>query len=369
MKNQVFLLALLALLPLGLFSKDFWKVNAKGRMELTRVGASHFANLALKCLQQEYPQKLDHVMNDATEVRAPKEIHPAFYGCFDWHSCVHGHWMLVRLLKEFPDLPEGPEIRLKLRQNLTPANIAAEVDYLAQANRKSFERTYGWAWLLQLHLELATWKDRDGEQLAANLRPLADAFTTKYMDFLPRQSYPIRTGEHPNTAFGLCFAWDWAEFTQNDSLQALITRTARHYYDHDVNCPASWEPGGSDFLSPCLEEADLMRRVLPPEEFRQWWGAFLPDLALGNKPGWLKPAEVSDRTDPKIVHLDGLNFSRSWCLQGVAEVLPAKDPARKSLQQLAKTHLEASLQHVASGDYAGEHWLASFAVYALMAGK
>ena len=355
----------MALIPLGSLGQAFWVKTPDGQVRLTEAGASHFARLALRCLQQEYPQKLDHVINDSTDLKSPRALHPAFYGCFDWHSCVHGHWMLARLLRLYPSLPEGPEIRQKLSENLTAENIAAEVAYLQQPNRKSFERTYGWAWLLQLARELEHFRDPQAQQWAANMRPLARAFSERYRDFLPKQTYPIRTGEHPNTAFGLTFAWDYATFTRDKALEQAVNEAARRYFNRDIGCPANWEPGGSDFLSPCLEEADLMRRILPEREFRSWWGAFLPELALGKSPRWLQPAEVSDRTDPKIVHLDGLNLSRAWCLKGIASSLPKKDPARRKLLDLAALHLEASLPHIASGDYAGEHWLASFAVYAL----
>jgi hypothetical protein len=294
-------------------------------------------------------------------------MHPAFYGCLDWHSSVHGHWMLVRLLRQFPALPEAARIRSALNANLTAENIAAEVAYLNQANRQSFERTYGWAWLLKLAQAVQDWNDEDGKRWSSNLRPLAEAFAQKYVGFLPKQTYPIRTGVHPNTAFGLAFALDYATTSGNKPLKSLIEERSRTYFANDVNYPASWEPGGEDFFSPALIEADLMRRVLKPAEFEQWFHRFLPDVARGEPKTLLLPATVSDRSDPKLVHLDGLNLSRAWCMRSIASALSPNDPARRMLTAAADTHARDALAHVASGEYAGEHWLASFAVYLLTA--
>src|SRR5262252_3412645 len=234
---------------------------------LTQTQASHFAALAMKCIQKEYPNKLDHVNNDAADVRSPRAMHPAFYGCFDWHSTVHGHWMLVHLLKLFPSLPEAREIRSALDANLSEKNIAGEVAYLKEANRASFERTYGWAWLLKLAEELHGWNDDDGRRWSQVLQPLADAFVEKYLAFLPKQTYPIRTGVHPNTAFGIAFALDYAHSMGNEKLAALLDERSRSYFANDANYPVAWEPGGEDFFSPALMEADLMRRVMKPAEF------------------------------------------------------------------------------------------------------
>ena len=329
--------------------------------------ASAWAKLALRCIEQEYPNKPEHVINGAVELRSPRALHPAFYGCFDWHSSVHGHWMLVRLLRLFPDLPEAATIRAALNRNLTPENVRAEVSYLDEPNRKSFERTYGWAWLLKLEQELRAWDDADARRWAANLEPLAQAIVKRYQDFLPRQTYPIRTGVHPNTAFGLTFALDYARAAGlNDFTEVLLER-ARAYFKADRNYPAAWEPGGEDFLSPALVEADLMRRVLPPEDFRSWFKSFLPELSRQH--ALLTPAEVTDRTDPKLVHLDGLNISRAWCMLGIAGALPPTGPDRQVLVQAAHAHLAATLPHITSGNYEGEHWLATFAVYALSPGS
>lgn len=329
--------------------------------EITVAEASHFAALALKGIGREFPNKLDHVMSDAAGVKTPRELHPAFYGCFDWHSSVHGHWMLVRLLRLQPDMPEAAAIRQALRANLTKTSLEAEAAYLKQPGTGSFERTYGWAWLLKLAAELRGWDDPDGRQWAADLAPLADAFVERYLNFLPRQTYPIRTGVHANTAFGLAFALDYARAAGRKDLENLIVSRARDYFGKDENYPASWEPGGEDFLSPALMEADLMRRVLEPAEFLTWWGKFLPAMP----PSLLTPAVVADRSDPKIVHLDGLNLSRAACLRDLAAVFPETDPRRTQLAEAAQRHAAASLPHVASGDYAGEHWLASFAVWML----
>lgn len=357
-----------AFLLIALFSLQTPSMNAQvspERVSLNPAQASHFARLALKCVAKEYPNKPEHVINDDGDVRNPKALHPAFYGCYDWHSSVHGHWMLARLLRIFPGLPEGREIRKALNANLRKENLAVEVAYLKQKNRQSFERTYGWAWLLKLAEELSLSNDEDVRAWSQHLQPLADALVNSYLNFLPKQTYPIRTGVHPNTAFGLAFAFDYARTTRNEKLAALITERSRTYYARDANYPAAWEPGGEDFFSPALMEADLMRRVMGPAEFRRWFHRFLPHLASGAPGNLLQPATVSDRSDPKIVHLDGLNLSRGWCMRSIATSLPRNDPARRTLVRAARLHAEDALVHVASGDYAGEHWLASFAVYLL----
>lgn len=327
--------------------------------------ASHFAALALKCVAREYPNKPEHVINNGSEVQSPRALHPAFYGCYDWHSSVHGHWMLIRLLKTFPNLPEAARIRSALDANLTAENIQAEVAYMKQPNRQSFERTYGWAWALKLAEELQTWNDADGKRWSNNLQPLADLIAKSYRSFLPKQNYPIRTGVHPNTAFGLAFALDYARTSGDRELEALLNERSRTYFAKDVNYPGAWEPGGEDFFSAALMEADLMRRVMKPREFASWFRRFLPGVAKGNPAALLNPAVVTDRSDPKLVHLDGLNLSRAWCMRSIAGALPANDPARAVLKTAAEKHATAALAHVASGDYAGEHWLASFAVFLL----
>ena len=339
--------------------------RAPAELSLNQTQASHFAKLPLKCVRKEFPQKLDHTMNDESEVRNPKQLHPAFYGCFDWHSTVHGHWMLVHLLKTFPNIPEARQIREALDDNLSAKNIAGEVAYLNQKSRASFERTYGWAWLLKLAEELHGWNDEDGRKWSRNLQPLADAFADRYVAFLPKQNYPIRTGVHPNTAFGLAFALDYARAVGNRKLESLIAERSRTYFGRDVNYPGAWEPGGEDFFSAALMEADLMRRVMNGSEFARWFHRFLPGVARNQPKQLLQPAIVTDRSDPKLVHLDGLNLSRAWCMRSIASALPRNDPSRTVLARSATAHAQAALPHVASGSYEGEHWLASFAVYML----
>ena len=329
---------------------------------LTLELASALARLPLAGLHREHPHKLDHVVTERGDLAGPRALHPAFFGCFDWHSAVHGHWTLVRLLQRFPDLPEAGAIRGALGVTLTAEHLAAEAAYLADPRRASFERTYGWAWLLELARALHAWDDPDGARWAAAIRPLEAAVVARLCQFLPRQTYPIRTGVHANTAFALALALDYARALGDDALAELIAERARAYYSGDAAAPAAWEPGGEDFLSPALVEADLMRRVLPAEDFAPWLGRFLPELP----PSLAEPATVSDRSDPKLAHLDGLNLSRAWCLRAIAGALPDGDPSRAPLAAAAERHARAGLDHVATGDYAGEHWLASFAVYLLL---
>ena len=329
-------------------------------LSLDSAEASRFARLALKCVRQEYPNKLDHVMAGPPDVQAPKALHPSFYGCFDWHSAVHAHWMLLRLLGKFPELAESNDIRAALDENLAPQSIAQEVAYFAEPNRKSFERTYGWAWLLELSAELHGQTSADAQRWASQLQPLADAVALAFGTFLPKQTYPIRTGVHPNTAFSLRLALDYARAVHDEKLGKLIEQRARAWFENDREAPIAWEPGGEDFLSPALEEAALMARVLPAPEFRSWLYGFLPKLI---KDGKLAPAVVSDRTDPKIVHLDGLNLSRADALYALAQALGGKQ--RAMLSALGDAHAQASLPHIASGSYEGEHWLATFAVHML----
>jgi hypothetical protein len=329
--------------------------------------AEKLAALPLRQLQREFPNKLDHVINGPGDLVSPKQLHPAFYGSYDWHSSVHGHWMLVRLLVVQPQIPSAAKIRTMLKENLSAENIAQEVAYLGQENRQSFERPYGWAWLLKLQQELLDSKDPELLQLAKNLDPLAKALVQRYLKFFPKQTYPIRSGVHSDTAFGLTFALDYARSAKDKKLENLLVAQSKRYYLKDKNFPLQWEPGGDQFLSPGLGEADLMRRVLAPREFELWLRDFLPELAAGKLV--LKPAVVADRSDPKLVHLDGLNLSRAWALEGIMSALPAGHPAQASLSKAVEAHLEAGLAHVASGDYAGEHWLASFAIYALTRGS
>ncbi len=335
-------------------------------LQLDLEKASKFAAMAMKCIEKEYPNKPSHVMNSEKEVLGPRAQHPAFYGCYDWHSAVHGHWMLVRLLKIFPGLPEAVEIRKALSRNLTAANILKEVEYFKQPGRKSFERIYGWAWFLKLVEELYGWDDPDGKAWKKNLGPLEAAVVKLYIDFLPKQAYAIRTGVHPNTAFGLAFGLDYARAVKNERLEEVLIERSYFYYYRDRDCPAGWEPGGEDFFSPCLMEAWLMRRVLvKPGEFVKWFRGFLPGMKEGKPWSLTEPAMVTDRSDGKLVHLDGLNLSRAWCMKGIAGVFPEGDVVRGHLLKAARRHAKDALSSIHSGNYAGEHWLASFAIYLL----
>jgi hypothetical protein len=343
--------------------------NIKNQPGLTRETASKFASLALKCIQREYPNKPEHVLNNSDELKSPRSLHPVFYGCFDWHSSVHGHWMLIRILRLFPDLPESSGIRQALNENLSAENVLIEVKYLGEQNRKSFERTYGWAWLLKLADELYDWDDPDGKTWSKNLGPLVQVVVNRYMEFLPKQTYPIRTGVHPNTAFGISFALDYARKVGNTEFEKLLISRSSDYYGNDQKYSAVLEPGGEDFFSPALIEADLMRRVLAPKDFINWFKKFLPGLNKGEPKNLFQPAIVSDHSDPKIVHLDGLNLSRAWCMIGIASAMDDKNVLKKPLVEAADKHLMDALGYISSGSYEGEHWLASFAVYALSLGK
>ncbi|HLK14785.1 MAG TPA: DUF2891 domain-containing protein [Fimbriimonadaceae bacterium] len=326
--------------------------------ELTEELASQFAKLPLAGLRREYPNAPGLVLNGPEDLRTPRELHPAFYGCFDWHSSVHGHWMLVRLLRRFA-LPEAPEIRALLADHLTAANLTAEAAYFELPGRRGFERTYGWAWLLKLAEELRDAGDPEMAEWAQNLRPLESAIVDRYLEFLPKATYPIRTGTHPNSAFGLSFAHDYATAVGHNELREMAAGKARAWFGDDADYPAHLEPGGADFFSPSLMEADLMRRMLSNEDFATWFGRFLPDL--DRLEPLLTPAVVSDRTDGQIAHLDGLNLSRAWCLRRIGMCLPEGE-RRTRLLAAADMHAAEGVAHVVSGDYAGEHWLASFAV-------
>lgn len=326
---------------------------------LDHAEANRLAALPLACLDTEYPNKLNQVLNNRKDLGTPSQLHPAFYGCFDWHSAVHGHWSLVRLLKEFPDLEEADRIREKLKARITSEHIAGEIAYFKTPHNGSFERTYGWAWLLKLAEELHTWDTPLGQELSKNLQPLTNLIVQNYLDFLPKLQYPIRVGTHTNTAFGLGFAYDYALTVGHRPLQEAIEQRARAFYTQDTACPLSWEPSGYDFLSPCLEEADIMRRILSKEAFATWLASFLPQLAHPNFS--MEPAVVSDREDGHLVHLDGVNFCRAWCFFGIAQTLPEYQHLNKTAAQ----HLQYSLPDIVDDHYEGGHWLASFALYAL----
>jgi hypothetical protein len=327
---------------------------------LTPQIAARFARIALGHVRQEYPHKLDHVMDGPEDVLGPRALHPIFYGSFDWHSCVHGYWLLLRLRRLFPDLPEAAAVTGLADEMLTVGKVAGELAYLDRAYTGGFERPYGWAWLLALHGEAAL---QDRQDWAEALKPLASAFAERFMTYLPKLTYPIRTGTHFNTAFALILALEWAG-DHHPPLATLIRRRVSAWYGEDRNCPG-WEPGGDEFLSSTLIEALCMRRVLAEEPFRVWLAGFLPALAAGEPRSLFNPATVSDRSDGKIAHLDGFNLCRAWCWRALADAL---EPAlAEQARATGDAHLDASLPHVA-GDYMGEHWLATFAVLALQAG-
>ena len=325
--------------------------------EVEGAAAGRFAKLALACVAKEYPNKLAHVLNDARDVKAPHVLTPAFYGCYDWHSSVHGHWLLARLARRFPEAPFAVEARKALAVSLTAKNLAAELAYFNGAGRVSFERPYGLAWLLQLAAELREWDDPEAKKWAAALAPLEAAAGARLSAWLPKLSKPIRIGEHDQTAFALGLMLDWARVAGDAKFEALLIERVGTWYERDAACPLSWEPNGQDFLSPCLAEADLMRRVKSSDAFAAWLSAFLPgELKLA-------PEVVTDRADPKLAHLDGLNLSRAWMLDGIVAALPDKDARRASWSAVALAHRTAGLEAVTGEHYEGGHWLGSFAVY------
>jgi hypothetical protein len=358
MKKIVGLAVLALLISAGLGARPDARLQTPAGLSLEE--ADRLAQLPLKCMQQEFPNKPGETLAAAADIGSPRGMHPAFYGCFDWHSSVHGHWMLVKLLKTFPGLKERERIRGRLAENISAENILAEVRYFRRNEENSFERTYGWAWLLKLAEELHGFADPLARGLEKNLQPLTDLVVQRHMEFLPKLVYPIRVGEHANTSFGLACAWDYAVAVGDHELKDLVEKRAKDFYLKDAGCPLAWEPSGFDFFSPCLEEADLMRRVLPRREFAAWLRKFLPQLA--DRRFQLAPGVVSDRRDGKLVHLDGLNFSRAWCLYGIAAL-----PGYGHLRAIADDHMRQSLPAVAADAYEGGHWLASFALYALYA--
>lgn len=323
--------------------------------------AERFAGIALGHVGREYPNKPEHVLGRDEDARTPRDLHPIFHGSFDWHSCVHSHWMLARVLRRFPAMPSAPRIRALFDAQFVADKVAGECRYLADPNARGFKRPYGWGWLLKLAAELAAFDDR---AWAASLAPLAGIFADRFRDFLPLATYPVRVGAHPNTAFGLRMAHDYARSARDEPLLALLRATASRWYGPDRDCPAWGEPGGDDFLSSALIEAECMRVLLPRGEFSDWFARFLPRLAEASPATLFVPATVTDRTDGKIAHLDGLNLSRAWCFRSLAGSLAAGDPRHAPMQEAAERHLAAALPHI-EGDYMGEHWLATFAVLAL----
>ena len=338
-------------------------VFASSAVQLSLLEANKLVELPLHCVEQQYPNKLNQTIGSDTDLLSPRTLHPTFYGCFDWHSAVHGYWSMVTLLRQFPTLDKADQIRAILQRNINAKNLQQELAYFEKDINKSFERTYGWAWLLKLAAEVQQWDDPLARELQAILSPLSNHIANKYITFLPKLVYPIRVGEHTNTAFGLAFAHDYAKAFAHHQLTELIEARAKAFYLNDENCPISWEPSGYDFLSPCLEEVDIMRRVLPDNAFLGWLAKFMPQLIPqpGQADFQLEVGLVGDRSDGKLVHLDGANFSRAWVLYGLSR----NYPQLKDLQRVADQHVAYSYPNLIGDDYEGGHWLASFAILAL----
>ena len=327
--------------------------------------ASRFATLALANVVREYPGKADHVPSGDADLQPPRVLHPAFYGSFDWHSCVHMHWLLVHVRRLHPASPQRDAIDALLDRHLAAANITAECGYLRRPHAQAFERPYGWAWLLKLAHELVQSNDADARRWSAQLAPLARAFVDRYLGWLPKADYPVRYGVHSNSAFGVLFALEYAREAGEHPLATAIEDKARAWFERDCDAPVAWEPSGFDFLSPALAEALLLRRVLAADDFAAWLDGFLPSMGRREPASLFEPVRVSDRSDGQIVHLDGLNLSRAWCFRGIASALPATDPRVAAATEAAAAHLAAGIGALDSSDYAGSHWLASFAALAL----
>ncbi|MEM1189331.1 MAG: DUF2891 domain-containing protein [Pseudomonadota bacterium] len=323
-----------------------------------------FTALAMDCIHREYSNKIAHLVNSDEDLKPPRELYPVFYGCFDWHSSVHGHWLLVRMLNTHPDKVDADAIVAKLDRSFSAENVAAELDNYQRPGMESFERPYGIAWLLQLTSELRQSSLPRAERWLQNLAPLEQQAVLNISEWLPKLTFPIRTGEHSQTAFAFGLMLDWSRTAGDRTFEELITQRSKDLYLGDRNCPLSYEPSGQDFLSPCLAEADLMRRILAPERFAAWLGKFLPMLTSESEANWLVPGIVTDKTDGKLAHLDGLNTSRAWMLEGIIHGLPPLDPRISVLKLAADTHRETGLSAVL-GDmhYMGSHWLGSFAAY------
>ena len=351
----------LAFTVLVLFSVPAFAEEASPTFD--EKAADRFANLALTCVAKEYPNKISHLLNSYADVAPPRKLTPTFYGCYDWHSSVHGHWLLVRLIKTFPDAPFAKPAREALRKSLTAENLKTEAAYLRGEGRASFERPYGMAWLLQLVAELTEWDDPQAREMLTNLAPLEQAVRDRLKTWLPKLSHPVRIGEHNQTAFALGLLLDYARATKNDDFAKLVAQKTHEFFFRDKDCSLNYEPSGEDFLSPCLGEADAMRRVLDREEFAKWLALFLPGIPAQAAADWLPVTVSPDPSDPKLAHLDGLNLSRAWMLEGIVSALPEKDPRRPALSAAAEAHRRAGLAAVTGAHYEGGHWLGSFAVY------
>jgi hypothetical protein len=343
----------------------------KGDVEIEVNGEliSRFARLALDCVHREYPNKIGHVLNSAEDARTPSSLHPVFYGCFDWHSSVHGHWMLIRLLRTTPDAQIAPDLREQiikaLGQSFTPSGVAAEVEYFQAENRKSYERPYGVAWFLQLTAELREWQDPLADAWLETLLPLEAVIVARIKSWLPNLAYPIRLGTHNQSMFAFGLILDWARIAGDRQMAEMITERSLAFHLQDRNCPLNYEPSGEDFLSPCLMEADLMRRIMDRDQFTGWLDGFLPGIPDDGRGDWLATGIVKDPTDGKLVHLDGVNLSRAWNLENIAAALPQADPRKTSLLAAGEVHAQAGIANVSAEHYEGSHWLASFATYLL----
>ncbi|WP_430438377.1 DUF2891 domain-containing protein [Neorhodopirellula lusitana] len=332
---------------------------------LDDLTANDWARLVLKGVGTEFPNKLSLVYSSEDQIKTPREHFPAFFGSFDWHSSVHGHWVLVRLLKEYPSIESAQQIRDVLDRHLSAENLRREADFFSQDEQKSFERMYGWAWFLRLTMELDNWQDADATRWRENLRPLEDVLVSRTEAYLPLLTYPIRIGQHTDTSFALGQILDYARAKKQVKLERLVVERSRAFYGSDTDYPVHYEPSGHDFFSSCWNEADLMRRVLPADQFEDWLSSFVPHAAAQLTDGTIAPVDVSDVSDPKIVHLAGLNLSRAWCLQSVASALREDHPLRQPLIAAAKLHLNAGMKYINSGHYEGDHWLATFGLYAI----
>ena len=358
-------LAVLVVGCLGVAARTAAQKPGSDKQAMNITTAEEWGKLVLKGIDTEFPTKLSLMYTNESQIGRPQDHFPAFFGCFDWHSSVHGHWVLVRLLKQYPDMQNASHIRKAVANHFTAPKLAQEAGFFAKDEQKSFERMYGWAWLLRLVTELASWEDHDAKVWRQNLAPLEKVLVRRIENYLPRLSYPIRIGQHTDTAFALGQILDYSIAMDNKPLETLVKRRANEFYGADVAYPVHYEPSGHDFFSSCWNEADLMRRVLPQEKFEPWLRKFLPMLAPQLADGTISPVVVSDVTDPKIVHLAGLNLNRAWCLQSVAAALAPKHPLTKPLQTSAQNHLKAGLEYINSGHYEGDHWLATFGLYAV----
>jgi hypothetical protein len=337
--------------------------NVAASEPLDPAAAQRFATLALTCVHKEYPNKIAHVLSGDADVQPPRSLTPAFYGCYDWHSAVHAHWLLARIARRFPGSETANAARAALAVSLTPENIGPEVDYMRGQGRTSFERPYGLAWLLALAAELRSWNDPQARTWVAALSPLEAEAAARIASWLPKLHYPIRIGEHSQTAFAFGLIHDWARIAGNSSMLALLESRGRDYYLGDRDCPLAYEPSGEDFLSPCLAEADFVRRILPATEYAAWLTGFLPRIPRTASADWLAPGVVTDRSDPKLAHIDGLNLSRAWMLEGIAAGLSKGDRRLAALAAAAMAHAAAALPAVTGEHYEGGHWLGTFATY------